>query len=42
MDDKAIKIFRKENPELFKLRNHSENKKTNLPKEGRNFYFSAS
>lgn len=40
MDDQAIKKFRKENLELFRRKNHSENKKTNLPKQERNFYFS--
>lgn len=40
MDEEAIKKFRRDHMDLFQRKSQSESKKTNLPKEGRNFYFS--
>lgn len=41
MDQKAVSKFHKEKPDLFLVKEIKDEKKTNLPKEPRNFYFSS-
>ena len=40
MDEKVVKKFHKDKPDLFLMKIPKEERKTNLPKASRNYFFS--